>query len=228
MSEPGDAAAYEQFCLLAKTARGRACAALIQQVLASKKVFVFGELLAMPTVQELRGTEHEAHLVLLEMFAYGKHSEYASHRTSGAQPELPDLTEPQLHKLRLLSIVALAAASKEIPYAVLQAELGLDNVRVLEDTIIDAMYAGLIKGRLDQRAAILRVRRIFGRDVRVDELPRIIAALREWRDRCVAVGGGLEASGHLATLVHVKDEAEIRDAQQQLESVKTVVRERVT
>lgn len=40
-----------QFLVLAKGAKGAACVALIQQVLTSKKLFVFGELLAMPNVQ---------------------------------------------------------------------------------------------------------------------------------------------------------------------------------
>lgn len=40
-----------QFLVLAKGAKGAACSALIQQVLNNKKIFVFGELLAMPNVQ---------------------------------------------------------------------------------------------------------------------------------------------------------------------------------
>jgi hypothetical protein len=40
----------EQFCILARTCKGKACCALIQQVI-SKKVFVFGELLAEPSIQ---------------------------------------------------------------------------------------------------------------------------------------------------------------------------------
>eukprot|EP00968_Pinguiococcus_pyrenoidosus_P007103 scaffold470_cov257-Pinguiococcus_pyrenoidosus.AAC.18 len=43
--------ALEQFVSLAKTAKGAACVALIQQVLNHPKVFVFGELLLMPNVQ---------------------------------------------------------------------------------------------------------------------------------------------------------------------------------
>src|SRR5690606_32520364 len=50
--EHGMAEAIEQFVILAKTAKGRACAALIQQILADKRVFVFGEVLAAPSVQE--------------------------------------------------------------------------------------------------------------------------------------------------------------------------------
>jgi hypothetical protein len=43
-----------KFLLLAKTAKGAACAELIKQVLDSPSIFVFGELLAMPNVQEVR------------------------------------------------------------------------------------------------------------------------------------------------------------------------------
>lgn len=43
-----------QFLVLAKGAKGAACVALIQQVLSNKKLFVFGELLAMPNVQAVR------------------------------------------------------------------------------------------------------------------------------------------------------------------------------
>jgi len=51
-------AALEQFCLLAKSLKGRAVVGIIQQTLNSKKVYVFGELLSMPNVQALRETEH--------------------------------------------------------------------------------------------------------------------------------------------------------------------------
>jgi COP9 signalosome complex subunit 7 len=53
MADDGGSSGLEQFCLLAKTAKARACVALVQQVLAEKKIFVFGELLAMPNVQEV-------------------------------------------------------------------------------------------------------------------------------------------------------------------------------
>lgn len=43
----------EQFVLLAKSAKGPAVVELIKQVLAAPGVYVFGELLAMPTVQEV-------------------------------------------------------------------------------------------------------------------------------------------------------------------------------
>ena len=49
-----DGAALQQFCLLAKSAKGAACASLIGQALEHPGVFVFGELLDMPS-RELIG-----------------------------------------------------------------------------------------------------------------------------------------------------------------------------
>ena len=49
-----DGAALQQFCLLAKSAKGAACASLIGQALEHPGVFVFGELLDMPSVKEAR------------------------------------------------------------------------------------------------------------------------------------------------------------------------------
>lgn len=43
----------EQFVLLAKSAKGAAVVELINQALSAPGVFVFGELLEMPSVQEV-------------------------------------------------------------------------------------------------------------------------------------------------------------------------------
>lgn len=123
------------------------------QVLNKEKIFVFGELLEMENVQALRGTEFEPHLKLLELFAYGTYSDYAAAPTS-----FPELSKKMIVKLRMLSIVSLAHLSKKVPYADLLAELGVGNVRDLEDLIIDTIYAGLLDGRLNQAKEILNVR----------------------------------------------------------------------
>lgn len=43
----------EQFCIIAKTQKGRACAAIIQQVLNNKKIYLFSELLSVPSIASL-------------------------------------------------------------------------------------------------------------------------------------------------------------------------------
>ena len=44
----------EQFVLLAKTAKGAAAIELVKQALEAPGVYVFGELLDMPNIQEVR------------------------------------------------------------------------------------------------------------------------------------------------------------------------------
>lgn len=54
MGDSDGASALEQFLLLSKGAKGRACAALIEKAVNSPSIFVFGELLDMPNVQAVR------------------------------------------------------------------------------------------------------------------------------------------------------------------------------
>lgn len=70
------ASSLEQFTLLAKNARGRACVALIQQVLTNKKLFVFRELLDMPNVEALQNTENHGYYELLKIFCFGNYGDY--------------------------------------------------------------------------------------------------------------------------------------------------------
>lgn len=74
--DAGGASSLEQFTLLARNARGRACVALIQQVLSNKKLFVFRELLDMPNVQALQGTEYQGYFDLLQIFCFGTYGDY--------------------------------------------------------------------------------------------------------------------------------------------------------
>lgn len=53
-------------------------------------------------------------------------------------PSLPDLNERMTAKLRQLSIVALARNSKKVCYTQLQSEIGIYNVRELEDLIVSS------------------------------------------------------------------------------------------
>ncbi|KAJ8321118.1 hypothetical protein KUTeg_002705 [Tegillarca granosa] len=52
MTEKASVNPIESFVLLAKTAKGAAAVGLIKQVLETPNVYVFGELLDMPNIQE--------------------------------------------------------------------------------------------------------------------------------------------------------------------------------
>jgi len=136
----------EQFLLLAKTARGPAVAELIKQALGAPGVYVFSELLETECVKEVASGPHANYVRLLEIFAYGT---YADYKKSASM--LPNLTPVQCTKLKHLTIVSLAAKSRTIPYATLLQELDISDLRQLEDLIIEAIYAGIIQAKLNQK-----------------------------------------------------------------------------
>ena len=74
-------------------------------------------------------------------------------RRAGAAPgRYPALSPAQACKLRALSAVSAADGVRTLAYEGLQRALGLPSVRSLEDLLIThCIYAGLIRGKLDQR-----------------------------------------------------------------------------
>ena len=181
----------EPYLILAKAQKGRACAALISQVLSNKKIFVFGELLDVPSVAALKDTEHNQALQTLELFAYGTWGAYRASSSSYLE-----LSEPQAMKLKMLTIISLAEQQKIIAYATLLHELEIDSVRALEDLIIETIYVGLLSGKIDQRQGIFRVKSTIGRDVKADQISDIVQKLSFWRQRCGALIDVLESSSH--------------------------------
>jgi COP9 signalosome complex subunit 7 len=150
----------DQFVILARGQRGRGLDALIQQVLNDRKCFVFGELLDLESVQGLEGGEYSKTLRTLELFAYGTYEDY-----SMSKDTYIELTDAQVYKLKQLSIVSMAQDSRILHYADLMTKLSMSSTRDLEQLIIDTVYAGVVKGRLNQREQLLRVMDYIGRDV---------------------------------------------------------------
>jgi len=167
----------QQFLLLGKNARGRSCAEIIAKATSEPGLFAFGELLDMPNVQELRGSDLAQHLTLLELFCYGTFEDYKA-----AQPgAFPDLNPQQILKLKQLTVVHLAANQRVLAYEMLRRQLDISNLRQLEDFLItDCFYAGLIKGKLDQRQACLIVHDVISRDVRKERLPELEVSIGNW------------------------------------------------
>ena len=170
----------EQFVLLAKNAKGAAAVELIKQALEAPAVFVFGELLDMANIQvvmvvgvalltpvillpsqDLTNGPHAAYLTILNMFAFGTYKDL----TSCSDP-IPDLSPLMRRKLRLLTVVNLAEQSKLLSYSLLMQELHIDNVRELEDLVIEGISAGVVQGKLDQKSSHFEVDYVIGRDIR--------------------------------------------------------------
>lgn len=178
----------EQFVLLAKGAKGAAASELIKQALEATGVYVFGELLDMPNIKELEGGSFQNYFELLQIFAHGTYSNYLE-----KQATLPPLTDAQKKKLQHLSIVSLATKMNCIPYSLLLKELDIKHVRDLEDLIIDAIYADIIRGKLDQKNSYLEVDFAIGRDFKEEDLNVMIETLQEWCDSCESVLSAVDA-----------------------------------
>ena len=83
-------------------------------------------------------------------------------------------------KLRHLSIISLASKCRTIPYKTLCEHLEVNNIRELEDLIIEAFYAEVIKGKLDQLNNQLEIDFAIGRDVTDEQIDDILNVLDNW------------------------------------------------
>lgn len=87
---------------------------------------------------QLEKTPNEKkYLNTLNLFAYGTYSQYLENRN-----ELIELTDVMKKKLKHLTIVTMAVRNKCILYTDLLKALDIQNVRELEDLIIESIYSG--------------------------------------------------------------------------------------
>ena len=189
MSELGNTS-LQPFLALAQTAEGETAVDVIKQCVEAPNVYIFVELLQMPNIQALISTPHEKYIKLLKLFSFGTLSDY---RAESAQ--LPDLTERMLSKLKLLTLVSLASESKRLKYSTVMERLEIDNMRALEDTVIEVIYAGVIRGKLDQEQQIIEIIFSMGRDINMDVmnvLDPLIEKLDNWCDNCQNILSSLE------------------------------------
>uniref|UniRef100_T1IJC1 PCI domain-containing protein n=1 Tax=Strigamia maritima TaxID=126957 RepID=T1IJC1_STRMM len=142
----------------------------------------------MPNVAELAEGPYAKYFNLLNLFAYGTYSDYLAN-----QANLPELTPPQIQKLRHLTIVSLATKTKCIPYSTLLKELDMKNLRELEDLIIEVIYADIVHGKLDQKHSQLEVDYTIGRDIRPEDVPNIVSVLTDWCDSCETILSNVES-----------------------------------
>ncbi|GMJ04799.1 hypothetical protein HRI_004149100 [Hibiscus trionum] len=124
----------------------------------------------------IEGTENSVYLEVLRLFAHGTWSDYKSNSGS-----LPQLHPGQVLKLKQLTVLTLAEANKVLPYDQLMLELDVTNVRELEDFIInECIYAGIVRGKLDQMRRCFEVQFAAGRDLRPGQLGSMIQTLSNW------------------------------------------------
>jgi len=179
----------EPFLLMSKSAKGAAAAKLIQDATSAPGVFVFGELLDAPNIQELADNEqYVSHLRLLQLFAYRTFQDYLKNKDM-----LPALNQAQITKLKHLSLVSLAMERRILSYADLLESLQMPTIRELEDLIIDAIYQDVIRGKLDQKEQQFEVEYTMGRDLEPGKVESVLAALKAWADTTSSVLTALDS-----------------------------------
>lgn len=153
-----------------------------------------------------------------------------------------------IKKLQHLTIVTMAIRSKVIPYKDLLIELDIQNVRDLEDLIIESIYAGqleeffrikiipvrvtfcsismltdIIHGKLDQRNSQLEVDYAIGRDIQWNDIGNISATLQEWCDSCETVLSCIEKQIERANIEKARRTKHKESIEQEVSSVRLIV-----
>ncbi|CEG83382.1 hypothetical protein RMATCC62417_17311 [Rhizopus microsporus] len=211
----------EPFLLLSKSAKGIACCQLIMDALNAPGVFVFTELYESPNiVQASQLPQVIPYYQLLRIFLYGTFKEYQQQKHN-----LPTLSATQIKKLRQLTLVSLSEHTQTLDYVFLLNELNITTVRELEDLIMDAMYDGLLTGKLDQRQQQLLVTKAIGRDVRPEQLDEMMETLGAWSAQTARTLARLDANiAHLQETVQTNQQAKI-DFNRQIEDIRKECRE---
>ncbi|XP_038709618.1 COP9 signalosome complex subunit 7-like isoform X3 [Tripterygium wilfordii] len=195
--EQRQAELIDHFVKKALVNKGSALAPVIVEATSHPSLFAFSEILSVPTVIELEGTESSVLLDVLRLFAHGTWSDYKKVRllpsVNDALPSraalckhynisrLPPLVPDQILKLKQLTVLTLAETNKVLPYDQLMQEIDVRNVRELEDFLInECMYAGVVRAKLNQLRRCFEIQFAAGRDLRPGQLGSMIETLSNW------------------------------------------------
>lgn len=185
--------ALAPFLALAKSATSpRAAADLITQATSAPNTYVFAELLQQPNIRSLAADEqYGSHYALLETFAWGT---WESYKAAG---NLPALSEAQAQKLRLLSLLSIAAEkgkADNLSYTSLCARLELSSPADLESLVTTAIYNNLLTGTLNPSTQTVVITSTSPlRDLAPGSLHTLLSDLTSWSSRCASVLADLQA-----------------------------------
>ena len=86
----------------------------------------------------------------------------------------------------------MASKQAVVPYNDMMRVLGIQDIRQLEDKVIDCIYNDLLKGRLNQKNKTLHVASTYGRDVESSAVDDIVAKLQAWDSRLAGAQAFME------------------------------------
>ncbi|KAF2483278.1 CSN7 COP9 signalosome subunit, partial [Neohortaea acidophila] len=192
--------ALAPYIALAKSATSpRAAADLITQATSAANTYVFAELLQHSNIQTLQeNPEYRSYYTLLAIFSWGTWETY------NQTPDLPALSDAQLLKLRLLSLLTIASdrhattsstpRSSNLSYASLCALLGLATPLDLEHLITQAIYSNLLTATLNPASQTVHITAVSPlRDLAPGSVGVMTTELEAWSLRCQSVLATLDA-----------------------------------
>ncbi|XP_050230578.1 COP9 signalosome complex subunit 7-like isoform X2 [Mercurialis annua] len=205
----------EQFVNLASSPSS-SLASLITEATSHPSLFSFSEILSVPNILQLEGTENSAYYHLLRLFAYGTWRDYTSNACN-----LPKLVPEQVQKLKQLTVLTLAQSNKVLSYDVLLEEIEVSNVRELEDFLInECMYAGIVKGKLNQSQRCFEVQFAAGRDLIEGQLGSMIESLKKWQVTSENMLLSIQEKIEWATAMSLEDKKHQAEVQDSINKVK--------
>ncbi|KAL0491232.1 hypothetical protein AKO1_009978 [Acrasis kona] len=214
--------ALEPYCLLAKQSKGRpgVGAKIVKDAVSHASTFLFGELLDMEGIKALENSDYKKEFNLLTLFAYGTYGDYKKNKENYPEP----FDAKWLYKLKQLTVVTIASNQRSIPYALLQSELDLQNVREVEDLLIDCTYQGLITGKLDQKLSALEVYETIGRDITVNDIDAMISSLSNWNNQGKKIMEALESNTNEAIQAFEINKKHQTEYQEKVEDVRKSIK----
>ncbi|EMR10718.1 hypothetical protein PNEG_00868 [Pneumocystis murina B123] len=177
----------EYFLKKAYLLEGKEVVKVIEEVLEASNIFFFSELLKIPSIQKLKGTENEPYLDILYIFCYGSYKDYQERKLF-----LPYLSENQVYKLKKLSLISLSKNFKNLMYSDLLLYFDLSDYKELEKLLIDCIYSSLLSGKFDSKNKCFCVEYTCGRDISFSNIDELINKLSLWSENCTDVLNKLE------------------------------------
>ncbi|KAJ0235618.1 COP9 signalosome complex subunit 7 [Hirschfeldia incana] len=198
---------------------GESLVPIIIEATSHPSLFAFSEILALTNVAQLEGSAHSVYLEVLRLFAHGTWGDYKCNAS-----RIPQLSPEQILKLKQLTVLTLAESNKVLPYDTLMAELDVTNVRELEDFLInDCMYAGIVRGKLDQLKRCFEVPFAAGRDLRPGQLGNMLHTLSNWLNTSENLLGSIQDKIKWADNMSEMDKKHRKEAEERVEEVKKSV-----
>ncbi|OAY62512.1 COP9 signalosome complex subunit 7 isoform X2 [Manihot esculenta] len=214
--EQKQAELIDHFVKKASSLKGTVLGPVIIEATSHPSLFAFSEILAVPSVAELEGTENSRYLDVLRLFAHGTWTDYKNN-----VERLPELISDQVLKLKQLTVLTLAETNKVLPYDQLMQELDVTNVRELEDFLInECMYAGIVRGKLDQLRRCFEVQFAAGRDLRPGQLGNMLQTLSNWLATSENLLVSIQEKIKWADTMSESDKKHRKDVEDRVEEVK--------